>query len=116
MAEILAARGDDTVGDHKLEAATDEVVSDQQLEVFKGGNDGLGDEEEEEISMELEDILKTCNGIQTKVGREARSGSCDEKADNGKTISCWLTDVEIVYFINRYYYKATTISVRFGVP
>ena len=88
MAEILAVgSGNDgiSVGDKFPEAAkvASHVISDLQLELVKV-NDGLEDEEEEELTMELEEILKTCSGIQTNHEKEVECR--DEKAAKGKSI------------------------------
>ena len=88
MAEILAVgSGDDgiSVSDKLPEAAkvTSNVVSDLQLELVKG-NDGLEDEEEEEeLTLELEEILKTCSGTQASHEKEVESR--EKKADKGKS-------------------------------
>lgn len=81
MAEILAVgSGDD--GIDKLPVAakvTSHVISDLELELVKV-NDGLVDEEEE-LTLELEEILKTCSGTQTN--HETEVESRDGKADKG---------------------------------
>ena len=78
MAEILAVN-DGTDVDPKSLVATSKDVDELISKVMKG-NDDLGAEEEEELSLELEEILKTCDVVQTKFGREI-----DEKAENGNT-------------------------------
>lgn len=88
MAEILAVgSGDDgiSVGDKLPEAAkvTANVVSDLQLELVKV-NDGLEGEEEEGLTLELEEILKTCS--ETQANHEKEVESRDKKADRGKSI------------------------------
>ena len=75
MAEILAMDGDAGV-DIKPPMATSQDIDELVREVVKVDDDLEG--EEEELSLELEEILKTCDIIQTKVGKEV-----DEKPEQG---------------------------------
>lgn len=69
--------GDDTGVHPKSPVATSQDIDELVREVVKIDND-LEGEDEEELTLELEEILKTCDVIQTKVGREV-----DDKAENG---------------------------------
>ena len=67
----------DTGVDLKPPVATSQDIDELVREVVKVDDD-LEGEEEEELSLELEEILKTCDVIQTKFGKEV-----DEKAEHG---------------------------------
>ena len=61
--------------------ATGEDINELVRQVANVDNELEGEEEEEEeLALELEEILKTCDVIQTKVGREV-----DEKTEQGST-------------------------------
>lgn len=82
MAEILDVIDHHTGTDHKHPVTTkdtDEMLNDIELSVSRGEDDLVA--EDEELKMELEVILKTCNSIQTKVGKEVEESN--ENADDG---------------------------------
>ena len=81
MAEILAVGNADAAV--SIQESTEDVVEvlrDLQLGALKGEN-GLEDDNDEELTMELEELLKTCDKTQGKPGREAESR--EESVDDG---------------------------------
>ena len=97
MAEILAVDDGDAAASVQQPLTTEgvsEVLRDLQLGLLKSDN-GLEDDDEE-LSVELEEILKTCDGTQTKSGGEAESR--DESVDDGMSIS--ITNCYILILIS----------------
>ena len=76
---------DGTGVDPKSPVATSQDIDELVREVVKVDDNLEGEEEEEELTLELEEILKTCDVMQAKVGREV-----DEKAENGSTCDLML--------------------------
>ena len=77
MAEILAVGDADSVQESTEDVV--EVLKDLQLGVLRSDN-GLEDDDEE-LTMELEELLKTCDRTQGKPAREADSR--EESVDDG---------------------------------